>query len=129
MAPDRPLDAPAPREGWWSRLLGRLRGLGVGTEDPNIVGDAGPYDVAPGRDPDGGELPVEEADEPLEPERLYAAEVAEDAGVAEDLGEGGEPGPLGDRSPAVEPPAGRDPTALPERPGASPRPGGPEPTS
>lgn len=37
-------------------LLDRLRGTGVGVEDPNIVGDAGPTDVAPGRDPDGGLL-------------------------------------------------------------------------
>lgn len=27
-----------------------FRGSGVGTEDPNIVGDAGAYDVAPGTD-------------------------------------------------------------------------------
>ncbi len=32
-------------------ILDRLRGGGVGTEDPNIVGDAGPLDVAPGQDP------------------------------------------------------------------------------
>ncbi|HEX3540657.1 MAG TPA: hypothetical protein VHT75_09465 [Acidimicrobiales bacterium] len=32
-------------------ILERLRGSGVGTEDPNIIGDAGPTDVAPGRDP------------------------------------------------------------------------------
>ncbi len=45
-------------------LLERLRGSGVGTEDPNIVGDAGPTDVAPGHDPDllplTEELPPEE---------------------------------------------------------------------
>jgi hypothetical protein len=29
----------------------RLRGTGVGMEDPNIIGDAGPSDVAPGQDP------------------------------------------------------------------------------
>ena len=34
------------------RLVDRLRDTGVGTEDPNIVGDAGPTDVPPGRDPD-----------------------------------------------------------------------------
>ncbi len=33
-------------------LLDRFRGTGVGVEDPNIVGDAGPTDVPPGRDPD-----------------------------------------------------------------------------
>lgn len=32
-------------------LLDRMRGTGVGVEDPNIVGDAGPTDVPPGRDP------------------------------------------------------------------------------
>jgi len=41
-------------------LLDRMRGTGVGTEDPNIVGDAGPFDVAPGADPDGGGLPLDE---------------------------------------------------------------------
>ena len=35
-------------------LLDRLRGGGVGTEDPNIVGDVGPTDIPPGHDPDGG---------------------------------------------------------------------------
>lgn len=35
-------------------ILDRLRGTGVGVEDPNIVGDVGPTDVAPGSDPDGG---------------------------------------------------------------------------
>ncbi|MEA2931892.1 MAG: hypothetical protein QOI56_677 [Actinomycetota bacterium] len=32
-------------------LIDRLRGTGVGVEDPNIVGDVGPTDVAPGADP------------------------------------------------------------------------------
>ena len=36
------------------KLLDRLRGSGVGLEDPNIVGDAGPTDVPPGQDPDPG---------------------------------------------------------------------------
>jgi hypothetical protein len=40
-------------------LLDRLRDTGVGVEDPNIVGDAGPVDVAPGSD--GDEL-IQEAD-------------------------------------------------------------------
>jgi hypothetical protein len=56
-------DAPEePREDL--SILDRLRGSGVGTEDPNIVGDAGPTDVAPGADPDflplTEELPPEE---------------------------------------------------------------------
>lgn len=50
-------------------LLDRMRDMGVGTEDPNIIGDAGPTDVPPGSDPhgDAGELdpdaPAEEWDE------------------------------------------------------------------
>lgn len=39
-------------------LIDRLRGSGVGVEDPNIVGDVGPTDVAPGADPD----PVDDVD-------------------------------------------------------------------
>ena len=35
-------------------VIDRMRGTGVGTEDPNIVGDVGPTDVPPGRDPDPG---------------------------------------------------------------------------
>jgi len=68
-------------------LLDRLRGTGVGVEDPNIVGDVGPTDIPPGRDPDTeGSLfadppipldPAEEADElgpvdSLEPPDLLA---------------------------------------------------------
>ena len=41
-------------------ILDRLRGTGVGVEDPNIVGDAGPTDVAPGRDPGSDGLLVVE---------------------------------------------------------------------
>lgn len=33
-------------------FLDRFRGTGVGVEDPNIVGEGGPTDVAPGPDPD-----------------------------------------------------------------------------
>ena len=40
-------------------LLERLRDTGVGVEDPNIVGDAGPVDVAPGSD---GESLIVEAE-------------------------------------------------------------------
>ena len=40
-------------------ILDRLRGTGVGVEDPNIVGEAGPVDVAPGAD---GEALIQEAD-------------------------------------------------------------------
>lgn len=41
------------------RLLDRFRGTGVGVEDPNIVGDAGPTDVPPGQDPDSPAAPVD----------------------------------------------------------------------
>ena len=34
------------------KLADKARGSGVGTEDPNIIGDAGPIDVRPGEDPD-----------------------------------------------------------------------------
>jgi hypothetical protein len=44
-------------------LLDRLRGTGVGVEDPNIVGDVGPTDIPPGRDPDSDGL---FADAPVE---------------------------------------------------------------
>ncbi len=39
-------DEPGPS------LIDRLRGTGVGVEDPNIVGDVGPTEIPPGRDPD-----------------------------------------------------------------------------
>lgn len=40
-------------------LIDRMRDTGVGVEDPNIVGDAGPVDVAPGSE---GEDLIQEAD-------------------------------------------------------------------
>ncbi len=58
---DEPTEATHGHE---HSLLDRLRGTGVGTEDPNIVGDAGATDVAPGQDPPlpplTEELPPEE---------------------------------------------------------------------
>ena len=33
------------------RIADKVRGMGVGTEDPNIIGDAGPTDIPPGSDP------------------------------------------------------------------------------
>jgi hypothetical protein len=41
-------------------ILDRMRDTGVGVEDPNIVGDVGPVDVAPGSD---GEPLIQTADE------------------------------------------------------------------
>jgi hypothetical protein len=40
-------DAPAEEH---HSLVDRMRHSGVGVEDPNIVGDVGPVDVAPGSD-------------------------------------------------------------------------------
>ena len=37
-------------------ILDRLRGTGVGVEDPNIVGDVGPTDIPPGSDGQGDGL-------------------------------------------------------------------------
>lgn len=52
-------------------LIDRLRGTGVGVEDPNIVGDVGPTDIPPGRDGEGDGLladpPEGEPIEVLEP--------------------------------------------------------------
>ena len=48
--------------------LDRMRGTGVGVEDPNIVGDVGPTDVPPGRDPEGGL--IQTADEGEDPQAV-----------------------------------------------------------
>ena len=44
-------------------LLDKLRGAGLGTEDPTIVGDAGPTDIPPGAD---GEPLLVTTDEPVD---------------------------------------------------------------
>ena len=45
---------PGPKRSWFQRITDKMRGSGAGTEDPNIVGDVGPYDKPPGRDqPEG----------------------------------------------------------------------------
>ena len=41
-----------PEEHEDESLIDRMRDTGVGVEDPNIVGDVGPVDVAPGSDGD-----------------------------------------------------------------------------
>ena len=42
-------------------VLDRLREMPVGTNDPNIIGDAGPLDVPPGSDPpQEGELDTDD---------------------------------------------------------------------
>jgi len=40
-------------------VIDRMRDTGVGTEDPNIVGDVGPVDIPPGSD---GDSLIEEAE-------------------------------------------------------------------
>ena len=47
-------------------LADRARNLGVGVEDPNIVGDVGPTDIPPGADPEtaGSDVPWVETDPP-----------------------------------------------------------------
>jgi hypothetical protein len=50
-------------------LLERFRVSGFGLEDPNIVGDAGPDDVAPGMDP-----PLKPLTEELPPEEETPSE-------------------------------------------------------
>ena len=47
-------------------LVDRVRHSGVGTEDPNIVGDVGPTDIPPGTDPDatGSDVPWVEGGDP-----------------------------------------------------------------
>lgn len=52
-------------------ILDRLRGTGVGVEDPNIVGDVGPTDIPPGSDGHGDGLL---ADPPDPTESVHAAE-------------------------------------------------------
>jgi len=37
-------------------VIDRLRDMPVGTLDPNIIGDAGPFDVPPGSDPPDPDL-------------------------------------------------------------------------
>ena len=46
-------------------LADRVRHLGIGVEDPNIVGDVGPTDVPPGADPEtaGSDVPWVEGDQ------------------------------------------------------------------
>ena len=58
MEDERENDASDEDEG----LLDRLREMPVGTNDPNIIGDAGPTDVPPGSDPpQEGELEDDES--------------------------------------------------------------------
>ena len=47
-------------------LIDRLRGTGVGVEDPNIVGDVGPTDIPPGSDGEGDGLFADPPDGPAD---------------------------------------------------------------
>ncbi len=62
--PDDELDLPEADDTEEEGFLDRLRGGGVGTEDPMIVGDAGPTDIPPGTD--GGGSPLISTDEPVD---------------------------------------------------------------
>ncbi|HEV7861326.1 MAG TPA: hypothetical protein VGR20_01460 [Acidimicrobiia bacterium] len=74
MEPEPSEDAGEEPESLVEKIVERMRGTGVGTEDPNIIGDAGPTDVPPGRDPDSvwpppeileeGAVPVEDPEAP-----------------------------------------------------------------
>jgi oligopeptide/dipeptide ABC transporter ATP-binding protein len=57
----------AENQSLFQKIVERARGTGVGTEDPNIVGDAGPTDAAPGRDPDS-HWPPNDPGEVVDPE-------------------------------------------------------------
>lgn len=46
-------------------VTGRLREMPVGTLDPNIIGDVGPFDIPPGGDPPDPDLAEPD---PLEPD-------------------------------------------------------------
>ncbi len=63
--PDDELELVAPEADVPAKdgFLDRLRGGGVGTEDPMIVGDAGPTDIPPGAD---GEPLLVTTDEPVD---------------------------------------------------------------
>lgn len=60
MEDESEIDASDEDEG----VLDRLREMPVGTNDPNIIGDAGPLDVPPGSDPPNeGEFDVEDEEQ------------------------------------------------------------------
>ncbi len=58
------IDEPGEPEAEEGGILDRLRGTGVGSEDPNIVGDVGPTDIPPGVD--GASSPLVTTDEPVD---------------------------------------------------------------
>ena len=50
---DEALEEPIEDQTQEEGFLDKLRGAAVGSEDPNIVGEAGPTDIPPGTDGDG----------------------------------------------------------------------------
>jgi hypothetical protein len=62
-------------------LIDRLRGTGVGVEDPNIVGDVGPTDIPPGSDGEGDGLLAD----PPDPSDSVAPQELEDSVEPPDL--------------------------------------------
>ncbi len=64
-ADQEPIDeVPAAGDEEHEGFLDKLRGGGVGTEDPMIVGDVGPNDIPPGTDGEAGLLVT--TDEPVD---------------------------------------------------------------
>ena len=59
------VDADAAPDDEGESFLDKLRGGGVGTEDPTIVGNAGPTDIPPGTDNDNA-TPLVTTDEPVD---------------------------------------------------------------
>lgn len=97
--PDEPKDQRAERG---HSLLNRLRKTGVGTEDPNIIGDADATDVAPGHDPDRPPLaePLPPEEETPEERQLPSDEDAEQELPVQILEPSGASDPSGDGDPA-----------------------------
>ncbi len=60
---EQELVAPEAEDPAEEGFLDKLRGGGVGTEDPMIVGDAGPTDIPPGTD---GDSLLVTTDEPVD---------------------------------------------------------------
>ena len=63
-AETEPEVGPDEEETHGEGFLDKLRGGGVGTEDPTIVGDVGPTDIPPGTD--GDALRLATSDEPVD---------------------------------------------------------------
>lgn len=67
-------------------LIDRLRGTGVGVEDPNIVGDVGPTDIPPGSDGEGDGLLADPPDPMESGEVLEPVDSVEPPDLFEDEG-------------------------------------------